>query len=168
LIPSHSFTRSSLKAKRIGARTSINVGANPASLTNYVGDIMSVLTCDHCGEYTCDSSEDKESCLMWCSSCIKEDQAMIDALGFIHNRGDDKKHFCWYTLRARTEIGALPKKWKMQPPIDFLNVKIEDKPFAPVIPNPCSRKYYGLPECTCGMCPPKRHQINTNPFRYGQ
>lgn len=128
---------------------------------------MGLLTCDHCGVYTCDD-EDYTTCLMWCGPCIVKDHAMIDGLGFIHD-GGRKPHFRWFTAGAKRAIGELPKLWVAQPPVDFLAAgkKMAEEPWVPET-KPCSRKYYGLPDCTCGTCPPKRRTINTNPFRYGQ
>lgn len=126
---------------------------------------MSTLTCDHCGEYTCEYTEARA--IMWCEMCLLEDRALLDAISRVHNAGEGN-HFIWVMPESIRLIGKLPKKWKAQPPIDFsaIEEKLSKVTFVPET-KPCSRKYYGLSECTCGKCPPKRYTINTNPFKYG-
>lgn len=125
---------------------------------------MATLTCDHCGNFT--ANNEYGAVIMWCGLCIEEDYHLIDDVGLIHNGG--KKAFFWSHKTSKDLLQTIPKKWKAQPPIDFKAVgeKLAEATWVPET-KPCSRKYYGLPECTCGTCPPKRRPTNTNPFRYG-
>lgn len=122
---------------------------------------MAILICDHCGNYTC--NYDTTNAIMWCGPCITADYRLIDEHQLIHNAGDDL-HFIWINAKSIQLLKTVPKR---KAPINVpLPTTIVGKPFDSE-KKPCSRAYYGMLDCTCGKCPPKRHPINTNPFRYG-
>ena len=127
---------------------------------------MKTYTCDHCGLFIYKSDNIYEPNIMWCRPCINQDHKLLDDAGIKYSTIEPQ--FFWVSQGALDLLKLIPKITQRNL-FDYLSpeepeeetveeVKVEKKP--------CARAYYGLQDCTCGTCPPRRYMINKNPFGY--
>ena len=123
---------------------------------------MRKYTCDHCDLFVFESDKVVEPNIMWCRTCIGQDYELIDLQHLIWGR--DEPQYFWITQYAIDRLKTIPKL-KNSILFEFLP---PEAPIKEIVKEamPCKRAYYGLENCTCGDCPPRRYVKNTNPFGY--
>ena len=119
---------------------------------------MATYTCDHCGLFIYQADNIFEPNIMWCRPCITEDFELINNFGLVYDTVEPQ--FFWVCEQSIRDISSIPKL-KNKILFEYLPPEKVEKEALP-----CKRAYYGLEDCTCGRCPPRRRVKNTNPFGY--